>query len=165
MSETPDVVVRYTEMEDAPYLREWLSEPGILRWFPMCDPPEVEDAIRHWIGFSRYKCCLTAVVNGVPCGLTTLYLMPYRKVAHQCLFSIIVAKEHRGKGIGTLLLNNLIHLAKDNFRLEVLYLEVYEGNPAISLYRKFGFKEVGFQQYFIKEDGKYLGKTIMERLL
>lgn len=165
MSESPDIVVRYTEMEDAPHLREWLSEPGVLKWFPMGDPPEVEDAIRHWIGFSRYKCSLTAVANGVPCGLTTLYLMPYRKVAHQCLFSIIVDKAHRGKGVGTLLLNNLIHLAKEQFRLEVLYLEVYEGNPAISLYRKFGFKEVGFQQYFIKEDGKYLGKTIMERLI
>jgi RimJ/RimL family protein N-acetyltransferase len=165
MSENPDVIVRYTEMEDAPYLREWLSEPGILRWFPMADPMEVEDSIRHWIGFSRYKCCLTAVVNGVPCGLATLYLMPYRKVAHQCLFSIIVAKEQRGKGVGTLLLNNLIHLAKEQFKLEVLYLEVYEGNPAINLYRKFGFKEVGFQKYFIKEDGQYLGKTIMERLL
>jgi putative acetyltransferase len=131
----------------------------------MVDPPEVEDAIRHWIGFSRYKCCLTAVANGVPCGLATLYLMPYRKVSHQCLFSIIVSKDQRGKGVGTLLLNNLIHLAKEQFRLEVLYLEVYDGNPAISLYRKFGFKEVGYQQYFIKEDGKYLGKTIMERLL
>jgi putative acetyltransferase len=104
-------------------------------------------------------------MDGVPCGIATLYLMPYRKVAHQCLFSIIVDQKHRGKGVGTLLLNNLMHLAKEQFRMDVLYLEVYDGNPAINLYRRFGFKEVGYQQYFIKEDGKYLGKTTMERLL
>lgn len=165
MNTSPDALVRYTEIEDAPYLREWLSEPGILKWFPMQEPLEVEDAVRHWIGFSRYKCSLTAVMDGVPCGLTTLYLMPYRKVSHQCLFSIIVAKEYRKRGIGSLLLNNLIHLAKEQFRLEVLYLEVYEGNPALTLYQKFGFKEVGYQQYFIKEDGQYLGKTIMEKVI
>lgn len=160
-----EVSVRYTEMSDAPFLKEWLSEPGILRWFPMVDAVEVEDAVKHWIGFSRFKCSLTAVYDGVPCGLTTLYLMPYRKVSHQCLFSIVVAKEFRGKGIGTLLLNNLIHMAKEQFHLTVLYLEVYDGNPAYSLYQKFGFKEVGFQQYFIREDGEYLGKRIMERVL
>lgn len=165
MDEKKDIVVRYTELEDAAALKTWLQEPGVLRWFPMQDPLEVEDAVKHWIGFSRYRCSLTATSHGVPCGLSTLYLMPYRKVAHQCLFSIIVDKEHRGKGIGTLLLNNLIHMAKDQFKLEYLYLEVYEGNPAINLYRKFGFREVGTQPHFIKEEGQYLAKIIMERAL
>lgn len=158
-----DITVRYTENEDAPFLKSWLEEPGVLRWFPMQEPLELEDAIRHWIGFSRYKCSLTAVDNGVPCGLSTLYLMPYRKVSHQCLFSIIVEKEHRRRGVGTLLLNNVIHLAKTQFRLEYLYLEVYEGNPAIHLYQKFGFQEVGRQPHFIKEEDGYLGKIIMEK--
>ncbi|MDR3624342.1 MAG: N-acetyltransferase [Chlamydiales bacterium] len=165
MDENRDIIIRYTENEDAPFLKNWLEEPGVLRWFPMQDPLELEDAIKHWIGFSRYKCSLTAVDKGVPCGLSTLYLMPYRKVAHQCLFSIIVEKEHRRKGVGTLLLNNIIHLAKEQFRLDYLYLEVYEGNPAITLYDKFGFKEVGRQPHFIKEDGEYLGKIIMEKAI
>lgn len=161
----PEVKIRYTEMEDAPHLKEWLAEPGILRWFPMQDPVEVEDAVRHWIGFSKYRCSLTAEIGGVPCGLSTLYLMPYRKLAHQCLFSIIVKKEYRGQGVGGVLLNNIMNLAKEYFKLELLYLEVYEGNPAIHLYKKFGFKECGAQKHFLKEDGQYLSKIIMERML
>lgn len=161
-----EITVRYTDNDDAPHLKEWLQEPGILRWFPMQTPVEVEDAVKHWISFSRFRCSLTAVCGSMPCGITTLYLMPYQKVAHQCLFSIIVAKEYRGKGVGTLLLNNLIHLAKEQFKLEYLYLEVYDGNPAKSLYEKFGFTEVGSQPHFIKEeDGTYVGKIIMERAL
>lgn len=163
--ETEKIDLRYTTMEDGEPLREWLLEPGILRAFPMADPPEVEDSIKHWIGFSKYKCSLTAMYEGKPCGIATLCLMPYRKLAHHCLISIIVGKEYRNKGVGTLLMNNLLHLAKEYFRLEVLYLEVYEGNPAIHLYRRFGFREVGIQKHFMKENGEYIGKVVMERIL
>src|ERR1700733_4045094 len=157
--------LRYTILEDAEPLKVWLQEPGILHGFPMQDPPEVEDSVRHWIGFSKYKSSLTATIDGKPVGLATLCLMPYRKLAHQCLLSIIVSQEARGKGVGTVLMNNLIHLAKAYFGIEVLYLEVYEGNRAISLYHRFGFREVGFQKHFIKENGDYVGKVVMERIL
>ena len=161
----PEVQLRYTEPKDAAALKEWLAEPGVLHWFPMQDQAEVDDAVRHWIGMSKYRCSLTAVVDDVPCGISTLYLMPYRKLAHQCLFSIIVSKEQRRRGIGSILLNNIMHLGKEYFKLEVLYLEVYEGNPAIRLYEKFGFSEVGRQNYFLKEEGKYYAKITMERVL
>jgi ribosomal protein S18 acetylase RimI-like enzyme len=165
MDDLENVNIRYTEQEDAPYLKQWLEEGAILRWFPMQEPLEVEDAVKHWIAYSRYRCSLTATYAGKPIGLSTLYLMPYRKVAHQCLFSIIVDKDYRNKKVGTLLLNNIIHLAKEQFKIEYLYLEVYEGNPAIFLYKKFGFKEVGIQPHFIKENGQYSAKIIMEREL
>jgi RimJ/RimL family protein N-acetyltransferase len=163
--EKPHVDLRYTIPEDAEQLKLWLQEPGILRGFPMQDPPEVEDSVKHWIGFSKYKSSLTASIDGKPMGIATLCLMPYRKLAHQCLVSIIVSQEARNKGVGTLLMNNLIHLAKEYFGIEVLYLEVYEGNRAISLYHRFGFREVGFQKHFMKEDGEYVGKIVMERIL
>lgn len=169
MSEGPIVVpgvdLRYSMMEDMDPLRDWLLEPGILKAFPMLDPPEVEDSIRHWISFSKYKSSLTALMDGKPCGIATLCLMPYKKLAHQCLLSIIVGKGYRGMGVGTVLMNNLLHLAKNYFRIEVVYLEVYEGNPAVSLYKRFGFREIGFQKHFMKENGEYIGKVIMERVL
>ncbi len=159
------VELRYTVPDDINYLRDWLLEPGILKAFPMIDAPEVEDSVRHWISFSKYRASLTALKEGKPAGIATLCLMPYKKLAHHCLISIIVGKGYRGQGVGTVLMNNLLHLAKNYFRLEVIYLEVYEGNPAISLYKRFGFKEIGFQKHFMKENGEYIGKVIMERIL
>lgn len=161
----PGLELRYTILEDAEPLKEWLQEPGILRGFPMQDPPEVDDSVKHWIGFSKYKSSLTATLNGKPVGIATLCLMPYRKLAHQCLLSIIVSQEVRGKGVGTVLMNNLLYLAREFFGIEVIYLEVYEGNRAISLYHRFGFREVGVQKHFMKENGEYIGKIIMERIL
>lgn len=157
--------LRYTVMEDVASLKDWLLEPGVLSAFPMADANEVEDSVKHWISFSRYRSSLTAMIDGKPCGIATLCLMPYRKLIHHCLISIIVGGDYRNKGIGTVLMNNLLHLAKQHFKMEVLYLEVYEGNPAIHLYKRFGFREIGFQRHFMKENGEYIGKVIMERIL
>ncbi|MCP5469112.1 MAG: GNAT family N-acetyltransferase [Chlamydiales bacterium] len=157
--------LRYTTLEDGEYLNEWLLQPGVLAGFPMADEQEVEDSVKHWIGFSRYKSSLTVTHEEEPIGLATLCLMPYKKLAHQCLLSIIVSEEWRNKGVGTLLMNNILHLAKEYFAMDVVYLEVYQDNPAISLYHRFGFKKVGEQKHFMKENGKYIGKVVMERVL
>ena len=158
--------IRYSDLADGRYLKEWLLDPSIGRWFPVHDMAEIDDAVQRWIGFSRYKCSLTAIRDGKPCGLATLYLQPYRKLAHQCEFGIIVGSEYRGQGIGTELIKNLMHLAKEKFRIELLHLQVYAENPAVRLYTRMGFKEFGRQTHWIKEiDGTYTGRVFMERFL
>lgn len=162
----PGLEIRYTELSDGKYLNEWLHEPGILRWFPMADDVEIDDAVARWVGFARYKCSLTAVKDGIPCGLCTLYLQPYRKLAHQCEFGIIVDDNYRGQGVGSQLLDHIIQLSKENFKIELLHLQVYSGNPAIRLYERYGFTEFGCQTQWIKEaDGEYVGRVFMEKYL
>lgn len=161
-----DVKVRYTELSDGKNLTQWLHDESIARWFPMYDDLEIDDAVSRWIGFARYKCSLTAVKDNMPIGICTLYLQPYKKLAHQCEFGIIVAPGYRGQGVGSLLLDHLIHLAKTNFKIELLHLQVYQDNPAINLYSRYGFKEFGRQNAWIKEiDGTYTGRVFMEKYL
>jgi putative acetyltransferase len=157
--------IRLTRPDDAPALTRWLMDPRILIWFPMVDAREVEDAVRIWIGYSRLEAGLTADWEGKPCGMANLYLQPYQKLKHTCLFSIIVQEEMRGKGIGGALLIELMRHAKEKFKIEILHLEVYEGNPARRLYERLGFEPFGEQVHFIKEQGKYLGKTLMQKRL
>lgn len=163
IEEIPDLQIRYTEANDAKYLRNWFADPLVSHYFPMFDAAEMDDAVNRWIGFYRYKCSLTAVVNGAPVGIATLYLQPYRKLAHQCEFGIVVAPEWRGKGVGSQLLRHMMHLAKEKFHIELLHLQVYETNPAVRLYRRFGFTEFGLQKGWIKEqDGTYTSRLMME---
>jgi RimJ/RimL family protein N-acetyltransferase len=165
MTEIPGYDIRYTYLTDAPYLREWLVTPGILHWFPISEEKEIEDAIQCWIGFSRYSSSLTATINDVPCGIGTLFLMPYQKVAHHCLFKIIVDPKHQRKGIGTSIVRNLKNLAKQYFQLELMHIEVFEGNPMIPLLRKLDFNEFARQEKYVKEDGKYYSRILLESYL
>jgi RimJ/RimL family protein N-acetyltransferase len=156
---------RLTRIEDTPFLLRWLSDPQILRWFPMFDAREVEDAVRIWIGYSRIESGITAELNGEPVGMANLYIQPYKKLNHTCLFSIIVKSDMRGKGVGKALVEHLMKHAKEKFKIETLHLEVYEGNPAKRLYEREGFKEFGRQERFIKQDGKYTAKIFMQKKL
>ena len=158
-------------MSDDIHLQSWLSEPGVLRNFAMGDPPEINDSVARWVAFSRYRCSLTgdwkdpATGAVTPCAIGTLWLCPYRKLAHQCQFGMIVSKEFRRKGVGSAILNQLCHLAKEYFNIELIHLEMYEGNPAEALYKKFGFREFGRQAGFLKDHGEYYGRVLMERNL
>lgn len=154
--------IRYTEEADLSYLMEWLSDPGDLQYYPMSLGKELELGAKNWIGFARYKCSLTALVDKKPCGIATLYLMPYKKVSHHCLFYMIVDKEHRRKGIGQSLLKNLLNLGQKYFLLESMHAEVYEGSPMLPLLKKQGFSEFAIQEHFIKLDNKYLSRTLLE---
>lgn len=156
---------RLTQLEDAPYLSKWLADPKILCWFPMCDAREIEDSVRIWVGYSKIEAGITALWDGMPCGMANLYIQPYKKQAHTCLFSIIVQDEMRGKGVGKQLLEELTKHAREKFKIEILHLEVYENNPAKRLYERMGFKEFGYQARFIKENGKYSGKYFMQKNL
>ncbi|MES2273925.1 MAG: GNAT family N-acetyltransferase [Chlamydiota bacterium] len=157
--------IRFGEEGDQVYLIEWLLQPGVLEGFPLTDLREIEDAARIMLSYSKQHAVLTALWDGVPCGLANLYLQPYQKLAHQCLFAIIVDEKYRGKGIGTRLMEELMALAKERFNLEFIHLEVYQGNPAINLYRRLGFEEYGLQRRFMKDPGGYKDKILMQKIL
>ncbi|SRR5581483_78225 len=162
MEEPPGLDIRYTYVTDTPYLRQWLEIPSVQQWFPVSEEREIADCVQCWIGFSKYSASITATLNGTPCGIGTLFLMPYRKVAHHCLFKLIVDPKYQGKGVGTALLRNLKHLAKNYFHLEIIHIEVFEGNPFIHLLLKHGFQEYTRQEKFVKDDHGYHARILFE---
>jgi ribosomal protein S18 acetylase RimI-like enzyme len=160
-----DFDIRYTYVTDTPYLRDWLKIPDVKKWFPISEEKEIDDAVQCWIGFSRYSSSLTATIHGKPCGIGTLFLMPYRKVSHHCLFKIVVDPKFQRKGIGSALLKNLKHLAKNYFHLDLIHIEVFEGSPVIGLLEKFDFHVFARQEHFVKENDKYLARILYESTL
>ena len=88
---------------------------------------------------------LAAESDGQPCGIAGLVLPEYRKIMHQATFLIVVAEPHRNSGVGTSLLQALLAKGKACHGLRLILLEVFEGNPARSLYQRMGFVDFGFQ--------------------
>lgn len=77
------------------------------------------------------------------------------------IMNIVIKKNYRNQGIGTLLLENLISLAK-RLNLKSLSLEVSEKNlPAIHLYQKFGFESLGVRKnYYQDKNGIIMTKKL-----
>ena len=163
MSLHDKVKFRTSEESDAIPLKKWLLAPGILDGFPMINEREIDDAIRLWLSYIKIGATLTAEIEGKPCGMANLYIHPFKKLSHQCLFVIVVDKDYHRQGIGTKLLSELSKLAKETFHVETLHLEVYESNPAYHMYERLGFKEYGRHENFLKENGKYSTKVFMEK--
>lgn len=63
------------------------------------------------------------------------------------MVALVLDKDYRGKGLGSLVLRKLIDYAKDK-GLRYLKAEIYDFNePSLNLFSKFDFKECGNQLY------------------
>ena len=77
------------------------------------------------------------------------------------IMNIVVKKNYRNNGVGTLLLENLILLCNE-LNLQSLSLEVNEENlPAINLYKKFGFKDIGTRKNYYKDKNGIIMKKVL----
>ncbi len=80
-------------------------------------------------------------------------------------FSVYVAPEHRGRGIGAFVLETLIQEAA-RLGYWKLVSRVFTFNAASrELCRRCGFREVGIYEKHGKLDGKWLDTVIVERLI
>lgn len=73
------------------------------------------------------------------------------------IMNIVVKKDKRNLGIGSLLLEEIINYSKIHIATSIT-LEVNEKNiPAIKLYKKYGFKQVGLRKkYYNNEEDAIL---------
>lgn len=76
------------------------------------------------------------------------------------IMNIVVKKDKRNLGIGSLLLEKIIDFSRD---YTYITLEVNAKNiPAIKLYEKYGFKQVGLRKkYYNNQDDAILMSLIM----
>lgn len=154
--------IRYSLLEDLPYLEKWLQKKQDVRWFPFGTSEEIKNVAHNWIGFSRYKLSLTGMIDNQPVAIGTLFLMPYKKVFHQCTFYLLVEEKMRQQGLGTIMIKNLLNLAYNYFHKEIVFMEVFEGCPIIPLLHKFHFQQVAYQQKYAKEEKGYLARIVFQ---
>ena len=109
---------------------------------------------------------IVAERNGRVFGWASLNpFSPRAAYDHVADFSIYVARERRGQGIGARLLEALTERAR-KLGYHKLVLSMFAWNEAgVALYRNNGFREVGTYREQGKLDGKWVDTLLMEKIL
>ncbi len=156
--------IRFSEERDLDFLTRYFADPAACDDFPF-SPDEAADVLKNWIGFSKFKASLTGLINDEPCAIATLFLMPYRKVAHHASFFVAVDPAHRNQGIGTSMIRNIMNLAKNRFRLESVNVEIYEPSLLLPIVEKLGFLPFAKQPDFVRMENVHRPRILLECML
>ena len=108
---------------------------------------------------------LVACVDGEVVGQLGLQVVKSVRRRHVGDIGMMVRDDWHGKGVGTALMQAAVDLADKWLNLHRLELEVYVDNePAIKLYKKFGFEVEGRRVDESFRDGAYVDTFMMARL-
>ena len=98
--------------------------------------------------------------NGQIIGHGNLSGFP-RRMSHRAEMSLAVMKSEWNQGIGSMLVEKLIHYARQN-EIEIIQLEVRSDNTgAIHLYEKHGFQRIGIIPAYFKMENAYFDFDMM----
>ena len=169
--ESIELIIRQAEVSDArailALMKEVTAETPYLVSGSGGDSLTVErqkDRLLQYID-STNSVFLVAEVDDQIVGVANLSNYANPKESHVAELGISVVKEYWGYGIGTHLVEELLHFAKHS-DLKVISLEVVmENQRAIRMYHKFGFQEVGRLSYRLFHNYRYYDTIIMEKIL
>lgn len=157
------VVLRATLPGDAAQMLDFLKRTAGESDFLIRYPDEAtwtleeeEGILQAWLDSPRNAFVSALMGEELVAHLSVRAHGERRKVRHRASLGLVVRKDHWGQGLGSLLMQEAILLAK-GLGFEQLELEVFSGNQrAIALYERFGFEAWGAaRRAFRLADGSY----------
>lgn len=111
---------------------------------------------------SKTSVFLIAIIDNEVVGYAEFMGMFRKRLSHLGEIGIAVIKEYQNKKIGSNLMKQLIYYVKNDINAEIIELKVRVDNEkAINMYKKFGFKKIGYYEKYLKVDDKYFDCDIM----
>ena len=111
--------------------------------------------------------CIVAIPDGDGEVLGWACLSPYRtRPAYSTSVedSVYVHRDHHGRGVGSLLLGDLVALA-DEHGFHAVFARIADaGAASVALHTKHGFELVGVEREVGRKFGRWLDVTLMQRL-
>jgi putative acetyltransferase len=163
-SRPPGLTIRARESGDWPAIAALLALPRV-RWGTLRLPYVSAEETRKWIEKSpEGSTHIVALLDERLVGSADVTRFTGRR-AHVGGIGICVHDEFHGRGIGTALVGALVETADKWLNLRRLELYVYVDNePAIRLYKKFGFVIEGTRRGAAFRDGEFVDDYAMARL-
>lgn len=158
------LTIRAREPDDWQEIAALLELPKV-RWGTLRLPFVSQDQWRKWMAAPPdERTAIVGVLDGRIVGTADVTQHKGRR-GHVGGIGLSVHDDFHGHGIGTAMMAALIEAADNWLGLKRLELTVYVDNePAIRLYRKFGFEPEGTRRADAFRDGKFVDCLAMARL-
>lgn len=147
---------------DLPILRAWRNDYTTYKWCRQYEPIGEKEHLAWFESlhgdtsrkmYAIYK-TKTAEIIGV-CGLTSIDWINRRAE-----FSLYIAPDRKGHGYGEAALRRLLSVGFSVLNLNCIWGESFDGNPAINMFSRVGFKCEGVRREFYYRDGKYISASL-----
>jgi putative acetyltransferase len=159
-----EVTLRGLEVSDWQDIAEIYLSPKCLFFTSQLPYQSRQDFQQRTEKIVREGYGLVAVVGGKVIGIVNLTLFQGSR-SHVGKISIAVRDDYQNQGIGSQLLEAIIDVAEKWLNLQRLELGVYcNNNPAIALYKKYGFEIEGTLKKSDFRDGVYIDAYFMARI-
>jgi putative acetyltransferase len=139
-----DISIRKAEPSDAEGIWKCYTAPQAVRntlQLPYRNLESVRDLLNK---SGEGDHILVAIIDGEVVGVIGLHTSLRPRVNHRAEIGMMVRDDWQGKGVGTAMMQAVIDLADRWLNLTRIELTVFTDNePAIALYRKFGFEIEG----------------------
>jgi len=164
--EAADIVIRPAEPADAPAVSALLGRIGTVEGTLQIPDAPIASRLEMLQRVEPRDCKLVAVAGGEVVGMAGLHtIQSSLRRQHVRLLGIGLAPEWQGRGIGTKLMERLLHWADHWAGVLRIELHVHADNQrAIAMYRRFGFVEEGRHRAYALKAGQYVDSLSMARL-
>ena len=160
-------VLRLATLDDAEEIRAIYNEEVLTSTVTFDLVPRTLEEQRTWLrARSGAHSAIVAEVDGRVAGFASL--SPWKeKHAYRTSVedSVYVHRDHHRKGIGRLLLAELLDVAEKS-GFHAVFARIVGGHEAsMALHAGFGFEQIGVEREVGRKFGKWLDVVLMERIL
>jgi ribosomal protein S18 acetylase RimI-like enzyme len=135
------------------------------RYLAMVEAPSLTQVRRFVLtGLRDGMVQFVAVDDGRVVGWCDVRPKPRELTRHSGVLGMGIAASHRGIGIGSRLLDATLAVAIAGGLTRIELHVLVDNEPAIALYRRFGFETEGTCRHYLRQDGTYRDALLMAKL-
>ena len=162
-----DIAIRSAVSGDAADICEIYNQGIADRMATLETEPRTPDERRGWMAArGRRHPVIVAEGGGAVVGWASLNVFNARPAYdHVADLSVYVARSWRGRGIGRLLLERLVGIARGLGYHKMVLAALARNAAGVALYTRVGFSRVGVYREQGVLDGEWVDVLVMEKLL